>query len=418
LKIACVGAGPAGLYFAILTKLRDPAAEVTVFERNPPGVTYGWGVVFWDDLADGLLRADPVSGRQILDAARSWTDMTVRVGRDRPVWLGGYGYSIGRARLLDILTARAASLGIRVCFEHPVDGDAQIPDDPRFADADLVVAADGAHSPTRSRLAERLGTTVEAGRNRYLWLGTDHVFDTFTFSFQRTGSGWIWVHAYGFDATTSTCVVECPPETWTGLGLDTMDTAAGLDVLADIFADDLDGQPLRHQATARPGNPWLNFTWITNQRWFDDRTVLLGDAAHTTHFSIGSGTKLAMEDAIALDRALGRHTDVTPALAAYQEERGGQVADRQAAARASAQWFERVGFERVGSERIGLAGTEPAGTLDPVRLAYSLQTRRDPGVTPAGLDWIVHRASQNPVSQAARRRISAARRRARWSHVR
>ena len=234
------------------------------------------------------------------------------------------------------------------------------------------------------------------------------MFDTFTFSFQLTRSGWIWVHAYGFDADTSTCVVECPPETWTGLGLDNMDTAAALDVLADIFADDLDGQRLRHQPTARPGNPWLNFTWITNQRWFHDRTVLLGDAAHTTHFSIGSGTKLAIEDAIGLDRALGQHADLTAALTAYQQERGGQVADRQAAARASAHWFERV----------GLAGTEPASTVDPVRLAYSLQTRRDPGVSPTGLDWIVHRASQNPVSQAARRRISSARRRARWSHVR
>jgi anthraniloyl-CoA monooxygenase len=400
-KIACVGGGPAGLYFAILTKLRDPAAEITVFERNPPGVTYGWGVVFWDDLADGLLRADPVSGRQILDAARSWTDMTVRAGPDRPVWLGGYGYSIGRARLLDVLTARAASLGVQMCFEHPVA------DDERFPEADLVVAADGAHSPTRARLAERLGTTVEAGRNRYLWLGTPHVFDTFTFSFQRTRSGWIWVHAYGFDEATSTCVVECPPETWTGLGLDAMDTAAALELLAGVFADDLAGQPLHHQPTARPGNPWLNFTWITNQRWFADRTVLLGDAAHTTHFSIGSGTKLAMEDAIGLDRALGRHADLTAALTAYQADRAAPIADRQAAARASAGWFERV----------GLNGAEPAGALDPVRLAYSLQTRRDPGVTPSGLDWIVHRASQNRVSQAARRRIGAARRRARWSHV-
>ena len=128
MKIACVGAGPAGLYFAILTKLRDPAAEVTVFERNPRGVTYGWGVVFWDDLADGLLRADPVSGRQILDAARAWTDMTVRVDRNRPVWLGGYGYSIGRARLLEILTARAASLGLELRFEQPVDDDTKSPD--------------------------------------------------------------------------------------------------------------------------------------------------------------------------------------------------------------------------------------------------------------------------------------------------
>jgi 2-polyprenyl-6-methoxyphenol hydroxylase-like FAD-dependent oxidoreductase len=397
MEIVCVGAGPAGLYFAILSKLRDPSAEVTVLERNPAGVTHGWGVVFWDDLVESLLGADPASGEQILGAARQWTDMTVQVGSCKPVWLGGYGYSMGRNRLLDVLAAHAASLGVRVHFEHAVADIAE------FSGADLVVACDGARSQTRQRLAAELGTRTDAGRNRYVWLGTRHVFDTFTFSFRHTRAGWIWMHAYGFDADTSTCVVECPPETWTGLGLDTADTRAGLDVLSEVFAEDLGGAGLISTRAGTEPSAWLSFAWVRNERWFHDNVVLMGDAAHTTHFSIGSGTKLAVEDAIGLDDALRRHSDLTTALRAYQDRRSLQVAVRQAAARASAAWFENVPHMI---------------TTDPLRFAYSLQTRRDPRVSRSGLDWLFHRASQNRIAQAGRRRISSARRRAQWSHVR
>ncbi|GAA5145498.1 FAD-dependent monooxygenase [Pseudonocardia eucalypti] len=388
MKIICIGAGPAGLYFAILSKLRDPACEVTVVERNPRGVTHGWGVVFWDDLVHGLRRSDPVTCAAILDVANQWHDQEVQVGRpsgaEKPARMGGYGYSVGRAQLLDILTRRAESLGVKVEFEHsPVDAS-------DFPDAELVVAADGAGSVTRTRFAEHFKPTVESANNYYIWLGTRKLFNIFTFAFEESPAGWVWLHGYRFSDEYSTCIFECSPHTFAGLGLDTLSEEDGLAKIRSLFARELDGQELINK-----GSPWLRFTDVSNQHWYHGNMVLMGDAAHTTHFSIGSGTKLAMEDAIGLDVALRGSESLPDALATYQADRSAAVAVRQAAARTSTEWFENV------AEHI---------KTDPVRFSYALRTRREEA---GGLSWLAHRATQYRAGQTARRWVSTAKRRLR-----
>jgi anthraniloyl-CoA monooxygenase len=381
------------LYFAILSKLRDPRGEVTVFERNPRGVTYGWGVVFWDDLLDNLRRGDGSSARRIQAGARQWYDQQACVGAQAPAHMGGYGFSIGRSLLLSILTARAEELGVDLRFEHPVD------DLARLAGADLVVGADGANSRVRQLGAPHFAPRVDVGRNHYIWLGTHKVFDVFTFAFERTAAGWIWFHGYRFNDDTSTCIVECSPRTFHGLGLDTLGPDEGVALLQDIFARHLDGHRLINQRAGLANTPWLNFTRISNRRWFHHEVVLLGDAAHTTDFSIGSGTKLAIEDAIGLDRALRTCPHRLPdALRTYQHDRAAAVTRRQDAARSSAAWFENVDHHIE---------------TDPVRFAYSLRTRRDGAVPLASLSWLLHQATQYTAGRAARRWVSTAKRRAR-----
>src|SRR5688572_4221467 len=205
MRITCIGGGPAGLYFAVLAKLADPAHEITVRERNPAGVTYGWGVVFWDDLLDDLFRYDPVSAERISRAACRWDEYEVRATGKAVTHLAGYGFSLGRRELLDILAARAAELGVEISYRDELT---EVPA------ADLVVACDGAGSRIRDQHAEHFGAEIEVGRNKYIWLGTPHVFDTFTFGFEETSAGWIWYHAYPFTADRSTFIVECSPETW------------------------------------------------------------------------------------------------------------------------------------------------------------------------------------------------------------
>ncbi len=399
MKIVCVGAGPAGLYFAILSKLRDPGAEVLVVERNPRGVTHGWGVVFWDDLLGGLIRSDPDTARRIREAANQWHDQEVHVGDAKPARMGGYGFSIGRARLLEILTARAEALGVRVDFdtrsEDPVGA---------FPDADLVVAADGANSRIRARYADEFKPTIEEGRNHYIWLGTHRVFDVFTFAFERTSAGWAWFHGYRFDSDTSTCIIECPPETWDGLGLDELELDESIAVLQDVFARELDGHQLINQVGPTGKLPWVRFADVANQHWSYGKVVLMGDAAHTTHFSIGSGTKLAIEDAIGLDRAMRAHLSLPDALAAYERDRSSAVLVRQRAARGSTAWFESV------AQRIEV-------DADSVRFAFALRSRRDGDGTPTGISWMLHRATQYPAGQWARRLVSSTKRRLRGPSV-
>ena len=336
MRIICAGGGPAGLYFAVLAKLANPAHEITVLERNPAGVTYGWGVVFWDDLLDDLFRCDAVSARMIWDAACKWDEYEVRVSGKPTSYLGGYGFSMGRRNLLEILARRATDLGVDVRYE------VEVADESQFAGADLVIAGDSARSRLRERHAEHFGTHIDVGRNKYIWLGTPHVFDTFTFGFERTEAGWIWFHAYPFARDTSTFIVECAPETWTALGLDRVDAGEGCARLADIFAKHLDGQPLVDHRAAVGSTGWLNFRRITNDRWHLGNLVLIGDAAHTTHFAIGSGTKLAMQDAIALSEALATGDPLPAALDAYEHRRKTAMAPLQRAAKASSEWFERL----------------------------------------------------------------------------
>jgi 2-polyprenyl-6-methoxyphenol hydroxylase-like FAD-dependent oxidoreductase len=331
MRIACVGGGPAGLYFAILTKARNPAHDVEVFERNPRGVTYGWGVVFWDDLLEQLQESDPATASEIGASSFRWNGQLLAVESNPPVHVGGHGYGIGRQRLLDILVERAEGLGVRVQFESAVEG-RELPE------ADLIVACDGVNSRLREVRREQFQTEVVVGRNKYIWLGTSRVFDNFTFAFVDTEAGWIWCHAYGFDDDTSTFILECSPETWTALGFDTLDEADCTRLLERLFEAHLQG----HALMSKGGAPWLEFRTITNAKWHSDNIVLLGDAAHTTHFTIGSGTRLALLDAISLAGCLQEEASVAGALDRYEQERQSALLRVQSEARFSARWFENV----------------------------------------------------------------------------
>lgn len=357
MKIACLGGGPAGLYFAISMKLRDAGHEIDVFERNRADDTFGWGVVFSDQTVGNLMANDPVSGETIRNEFTHWDDIDVHIHGER-IRSSGHGFiGIGRKRLLAILQERARDLGIRLHFEHEAS-----PDLADWADYDLVIAADGANSRIRNHYAEHFDVDIQMKRNKFFWFGTRKVFDAFTFAFEQTGAGWVWAHAYRFNDNLSTFIVEMDPDTWTGLGLDQMDQPEAIALCEQIFGKYLDGNALMSNATHLPGpQAWLSFRRIITARWSYDKIILLGDAAHTAHFSIGSGTKLALEDAIKLAEVLNRSgLDRVRALAEYQDERSVEVLKLQNSARNSTEWFE---------------------TLDrylpfaPIQFAYSLLTR-------------------------------------------
>ncbi|MFF9088390.1 FAD-dependent monooxygenase [Streptomyces sp. NPDC014991] len=330
MKIVCVGGGPAGLYLAILLKRQNPSHDITVHERDPEGSTYGWGVTYWRGLLDKLQAHDPESARAVEEHSVRWNEGVAHVRDLAARHHGDEGFGIGRHRLLELLAGRARALGVRLEFESDIGGPP--------AGADLVVAADGVHSALRTRHAGHFGTRITSGRNHYIWLGTTKVFDAFTFAFTETGHGWIWAYGYGYGGGRSTCVVECSPETFTGLGLDRADRAEGLVLLERLFAGILDGHPL----IARPGASWLTFRTLTNRTWHRGNLVLLGDAAHTTHYSIGAGTTLALEDAMCLAGALKEHAALPDALAAYERRRQAELLSVQSAARYSAQWYENL----------------------------------------------------------------------------
>jgi 2-polyprenyl-6-methoxyphenol hydroxylase-like FAD-dependent oxidoreductase len=335
MRVVCIGGGPAGLYFAILMKRADPTHEVVVFERNSRGWTNGWGVVFWDDLLGDLERTDPETAHRVRAGAYRWRGQNLVMDGEVVNHEGG-GCGIARSKLLDILIRRATELGVDIQFgrEVPSDGD--------FPDADLIVASDGVNSAVRGAQAAGFGTRTALGQNKYVWLGTDRVFDSFTFAFEQTSAGWIWCHAYAFDATTSTFIIECAPETWQGLGLDRMPAGDSLMMLEEIFRRPLDGCRLMTSDADGAELPWLSFRHLTNQQWSVGKTVLMGDAAHTTHFSIGSGTRLALEDSIALADSLLRTTDLRTAFTAYERSRKSALKAAQSNARLSASWFEHV----------------------------------------------------------------------------
>jgi anthraniloyl-CoA monooxygenase len=414
-NIVCVGAGPAGLYFAILSKLRDPESRVTVLERYPEGVTYGWGVTFSDDVLDSLHSGDPDSAAKIFRDAASWGDQVVRIADKPKAHMGGYGFAIGRQKLLTVLADRARALGVEIIYEntveHPNSAGPGCASSARSADgmteADLIVIADGVNSRIRQKKADEFGTRVDLGRNYYLWVGTPRIFAQFTYGFEATSSGWIWYYAYPFNAAldngaaATTFIVECSPETWQALHFDSMNPAETRDALQRIFARHLGDSPLlMTSASARETPPWLNFPWVTNQNWHLDNLVLMGDAAHTTHFSIGNGTKLAIDDALELDRQLNVQPDLSSALSAYQNVRASAVAERQQVAHRSAGWFEEIERRPVG---------------DPVRFSYSLRTRgfSVPTAAPMNVSWLLHLATQFSGGRRARHWISVARRRRR-----
>ncbi|WP_172639384.1 FAD-dependent monooxygenase [Streptomyces tailanensis] len=335
MKIACVGGGPASLYFSILMKRQNPSHDITVFERNPAGSTYGWGVTYWAELLEKLRASDPETALAIRGNSVSWNAGVAHVRDRTTLQPGDVGFGIGRRRLLELLGERARALGVHLEYEHEITAD-------DLPDADLVVAGDGVGSTVRGRYAEQFGSDIALGRNAYIWLGTTKVFDSFTFSFQETEHGWIWAYGYKFSDEQSTCVIECSPQTLAGLGLDRLGEADGLALLEKLFVDILDGQPLigrdQGDGTAR----WLNFRTLTNRTWHHGNIVLLGDAAHTTHYSIGAGTTLALEDAMCLAEALGTHPEPQTALTAYERRRKSELLRLQSAARHSAQWYENL----------------------------------------------------------------------------
>ncbi len=357
MRIACIGGGPAGLYFAISMKLLDPRHEVHVFERNAEGVTFGWGVVFSDQTVENLMGNDLVSAQAIADEFAHWDDIDVHV-HGACVRSSGHGFiGIGRKRLLAILADRARELGVQIHYETECD-----PNLDAWQDWDLVIAADGANSRFREAHADQFGIDIQERANRFVWLGTPKTFDAFTFAFERTEAGWIWAHAYRFADDCSTFIVECSEATWVGLGFDRMDQAEAIMECERIFASYLDRQPLLTNAAHLRGSAaWLKFRRIICERWHHDKVILLGDAAHTAHFSIGSGTKLALEDAIKLAEVLNRPgLNRTAALAEYQAERNLEVLKLQNSARNSTEWFETV---------------ERYLDFEPWQFAYSLLTR-------------------------------------------
>ncbi|WP_197287880.1 FAD-dependent monooxygenase [Streptomyces apocyni] len=339
MKVACVGGGPAALYFSILLKRHASSHDITVYERNPAGATYGWGVTYWPDMLDKLHEHDPESAATIRENSVRWHDGVALVGDQTTVHHGDEGFAIGRHRLLAILAERATSLGVDIRYGQEITDRDQLPGN------DLVVAADGAGSRLRESAAQHFGTHTVSGRNHYVWLGTTKVFTSFTFAFVETAHGWIWCYAYGFSDERSTCVVECSPATYSGLGLHEMSQDDALRQLEKIFGALLDGHPLIGRGDVTGPAPWVTFRTLTNQTWSHGDLVLMGDAAHTTHYSIGAGTTLAMQDAMTLARVLHEApgtAGLERALAQYETERKSALLSVQSAARHSAQWYENL----------------------------------------------------------------------------
>ncbi|MFY7867345.1 bifunctional salicylyl-CoA 5-hydroxylase/oxidoreductase [Roseateles sp.] len=359
MRITCIGGGPAGLYFALLMKQQNPAHQVTVLERNKPGDTFGWGVVFSDQTLGAMREADAKTADAILGAFNHWDDIEVHM-QGRTLRSGGHGFcGIGRMKLLNILQARCVELGVDLRYECDVVDDEGL-------DADLIIACDGLNSRIRNKYAATYQPDIDLRQCRFVWLGTTKLFDAFTFDFQKTEQGWFQAHAYKFDDTHSTFIVETPESVWQAAGLESMSKEEGIAFCERLFAKVLDGHKLISNAAHLRGSAqWIRFPRVVCKNWVHHNgrapVVLMGDAAHTAHFSIGSGTKLALEDAIALARDIEQAGgDLDAALTAYQASRSVEVLRIQNAARNSTEWFENV---------------ERHARLAPEQFAYSLLTR-------------------------------------------
>ncbi|SDD02649.1 bifunctional salicylyl-CoA 5-hydroxylase/oxidoreductase [Paraburkholderia lycopersici] len=393
MRIVCIGGGPAGLYFGLLMKRRHPDYEVTVIERNRPYDTFGWGVVFSDQTLGNLRATDPESADDILDAFNHWDDIEIHF-RGRSIRSSGHGFcGIGRKRLLNILQARCEALGVKLVFES------QITDDD-VTHADLIIASDGLNSATRQKYAATYQPDIDLRDCRFVWLGTSKRFDAFTFAFEETEWGWFQAHAYRFDENTSTFIVETPDHVWRAAGLDAMSKEESIAFCEKLFARYLDGHALRSNAAhLRGSSQWIRFPRVVNREWVHWKVsadgkqvpvVLMGDAAHTAHFSIGSGTKLALEDAIELANSMDAHPgDLRGALKHYTNVRSVDVLRIQNAARNSTEWFEHV---------------DRYARFEPEQFAYSLLTRsqrishenlreRDANYLSHFESWLAQRAS-------------------------
>ncbi len=378
MKIACLGGGPAGLYFAILMKKADPSHEITVYERNRLEDTFGFGVVFSDATVEELAAADPESFAEMTRQSAHWDDIDIHY-RDQVLTSTGHGFSgLARPALLAILAERARALGADLKFQ------CEVRDPDKLADADLIIAADGHASATRDRLADRFGPEVDLRPNRFVWLGTSRPFDAFTFYFKYNEHGLWRVHAYRYTEGASTFIVETTDEAFRRSGLREDDEDATIAFCEEMFREELQGHRL-----LRNRSIWRQFPTITNRNWWHENIVLMGDSAHTAHFSVGSGTKLAMEDAISLARALREHDALEDALVAYEAERKPVVESFQRAAQVSLEWFENA--ERYMES-------------EPLQFAFNLLTRslrithdnlkvRDPAFVAKVDRWVAEQAA-------------------------
>lgn len=356
MRIACLGGGPAGLYFAISMKLRDPSAHVVVYERNKADDTFGWGVVLSDETLGNLEQNDPISAASIREHFAYWDDVAT-VHKGERMLSTGHGFcGIGRKRLLLILQARARELGVELQFETTVGAASDYMDD-----FDIVVACDGLNSKTRMEFAETYKPDIDTRLCPFVWLGTHQKFDdAFTFIFEETDKGWIWAHAYQFDDDTATFIVECSQKTYDAYGFGDKSQQDSIAICEEIFKDHLGGHALMSNANHIRGSAWIKFPRVLCEKWSHENVVLMGDAAATAHFSIGSGTKLALESAIALAEYVDQSDTLPEAFAKYEDVRRLEVLRLQSAARNSVEWFEDV---------------ERYLHLDPVQLNYSLLTR-------------------------------------------
>ncbi|USX25548.1 bifunctional salicylyl-CoA 5-hydroxylase/oxidoreductase [Oxalobacteraceae bacterium OTU3CINTB1] len=394
MNILCIGGGPAGLYFSLLMKKQNASHQITVVERNRPYDTFGWGVVFSDQTLGNLMNADEPTAREILRSFNHWDDIDVFF-KGGKVTSGGHGFcGIGRKHLLNILQKRCEELGVSLVFETEVRDDQELA---ARHGADLVIASDGLNSRIRTRYPDSYQPRIEARQCRFVWLGTRKKFDAFTFAFKQTAHGWFQAHIYQYDGETSTFIVETPESVWRAAGLEEMSQARAIAYCEQLFAEQLDGHELMSNSPHLQGaNMWIKFPRIVCDQWvhWNDAggkrvpVVLMGDAAHSAHYSIGSGTKLALEDAIELARCFGRAEDAGTALAAYQEARAVEVTKLQSAARNSMEWFENV---------------ERYSAMEAPQFAYSMLTRsqrlshenlrlRDPAYVAGYEDWFAARA--------------------------
>ena len=361
MRIVCIGGGPAGLYFALLMKKLDPTHHITVVERNRPYDTFGWGVVFSDATMDHMRQWDAPTADAIEVAFNHWDDIELHF-KGHCIRSGGHGFvGIGRKKLLNILQARCEALGVELVFETEADSDQDYPD------ADLIIASDGINSRIRQKYADVFVPDIVTRPNRYIWLGTTRLFDAFNFLFEKTEHGWFQAHVYKFDDQTTTFIVETPEHVWKAHGLDAYSSEDSVKFCEQLFAQHLQGHPLMTNARHLRGSAWLNFQRVRCRQWhhFNGRShvVLMGDAVHTAHFAIGSGTKLALEDAIELTRCFRDHgPDVAAVLDRYQALREVDVLRLQNAAWNAMEWFEVV-------------GTRYCDQLPPEQFMYSMLTR-------------------------------------------
>ncbi|MDR1969488.1 MAG: bifunctional salicylyl-CoA 5-hydroxylase/oxidoreductase [Burkholderiaceae bacterium] len=366
MKIVCIGGGPAGLYFGLLMKKHNPSHDVTVVERNKPYDTFGWGIVFSDATMDNMRLWDRETADEIQQAFNHWDDIEL-LFKGRTIRSGGHGFvGIGRKKLLNILQEHCEKAGVKLVFETEVDSDADYPD------ADLIIASDGIFSKIRTEYQEVFKPDIVLRPNRYIWLGTHKLYDAFTFDFRKTEHGWFQAHIYKFDDRTSTFIVECPEQVWLAHGLDKADQQQSIDFCEKLFNDgNLEGEKLMTNARHLRGSAWLNFQRVVCEQWWlknrhGSHVVLMGDAVHTAHFAIGSGTKLAFEDAIELMRQFKLLGDgqekIAEVLTAYQEARRIETLRLQNAAWNAMEWFE-------------VCGARYCDQFEPEQFMYSMLTR-------------------------------------------